>query len=266
MKSVRNRSIIGVVSDPTRYKVFILAAGLGTRLRPLTESVPKVMMPIEGDRPILEHTIQLLKDQGFRRFVVNTHYLGEKIISYFKDGRGLGVEISYSHEPEVALDTAGALKHASHLLSDDFLLLYGDELHFFDFAPALEFHEREKPIATVILKRSAYPQEGDVVEIDRTTSRVIGWRGRPHDVHAYGEKMFLNSGLYVLSKNILDYIPKGLPVKLDGEIFPKLIKDNARIYGYVTDDDILDIGTPENYERAKRWYREKKASRAKKHR
>lgn len=239
-------------------KVMILAAGFGTRMSSLTQDVPKIMLPVEDSKPLLEHTICLLRNQGFRKFIVNLHYLPEKIINYFKDGKGFGVEIIYSDESQQLLETAGAIKKAENFLSDDFILIYGDQLHFFDFRPALEFHRRNKALATIILKRSDLPQNGDLVEIDHKTKKINKWHPRPHKFHDFSNDLFLNSGLYVLSKEILNYIPPGSPSKLDIEIFPNLVKQGKAVYGFFAEQDILDIGTPEKYEIAKQWYKKNK--------
>ena len=120
-------------------KAFILAAGLGTRLRSLGLDVPKVMVPI-GGKPLLEHHLELFKRQGIHEFIVNLHYLPEKITDYFGDGSKFGVSITYSHEPEL-LGTAGAVKKMeTDLRGGSFIVFYGDNLVRVDFAPLVEFH------------------------------------------------------------------------------------------------------------------------------
>lgn len=244
--------------DQSKITVAILSAGLGTRLRPLTETIPKVMVPFD-DVPLLEHTILLLKGQGFRKFVVNLHYLPEIITEHFGDGKKLGVEIRYSDETDQLLETAGAIKKMEPLLSDPFLLLYGDHVHFYDFQPLLNFHTSHKALATLALKRSDNPQNGEIAEVDPVSNRILVWHTRPHDIKEYSDAYYINSGLYVLSKEILNDIPINQPIKLDGEVLPLLIKTRQDIYGLPTDEHILDIGTLEKYQFAKEWYREKKS-------
>lgn len=241
-------------NDLSRYKVLILAAGLGTRLRPLTNTIPKVMVPIYKDHPLLEHTLCLLRDQGFREFIINLHYFPEKIVSYFGDGRRFGVHIVYSDESKQLLETGGAIKKIAHLLSDNFLLVYADSVCFFSFPPAVEFHQQHRALATIVLGRSGVPQDGDMAEVDHATQRIVKWHQRPHQIHEYGDKFFWNAGLYVLSKKIADYIPAGKPVKLDIEVVPRLVREERGVFGFLTSEPVLDIGTPEKYERAKEWY------------
>jgi mannose-1-phosphate guanylyltransferase/mannose-1-phosphate guanylyltransferase/phosphomannomutase len=242
------------MSDYSKYKVFVLGAGLGTRLRPLTDAVPKVMVPIYKDRPLLEHEILLLKGQGFTDFIVNLHYLPEKITGYFGNGERFGVSIEYSDESEKLMETAGAIKKAGESLSDDFIFIYGDELYFFDFKALIDAHERNKAFATIVLKRSDNPQAGEIAEIDPVTKKILKWSARPHDIHEFRENAYVNAGLYVFSKKILDFIPDNTPLRLDIQVLPELIARGEKIYGFPTDENILDIGTPEKYEFAKQWY------------
>ena len=126
-------------------KAFILAAGLGTRLRSLGLEVPKVMVPI-GGKPLLEHHLELFKRQGIREFIVNVHYLPEQITRYFGDGTRFGVKITYSQEPEL-LGTAGAVKKMEQELRDEaFIVFYGDNLVRVNFASLVAFHQAHQEI------------------------------------------------------------------------------------------------------------------------
>jgi len=245
------------MADLSDYKVFILAAGLGTRLGDLGKDLPKVMLPV-GGKPLLENTINLLKSQGFKKFVLNTHYFSEKITGYFGNGEKLGVSIEYSDESKELLETAGAIKKAADLLSDNFILIYGDQAFSLDVRPLIKLHESKKALATILLKRSDEPQNGDLAEIDPKTSKIVGWYQRPHDFKDFSENMFLNSGIDVLSKKIIEFIPEGKS-KLDINILPELVKRGEDIYGFPTDEKILDIGTPEKYEYAQKWYENQKS-------
>src|SRR6266478_244793 len=152
-------------------KAFILAAGLGTRLRSLGLDLPKVMVPV-GGKPLLEHHVELFKRQGIHELIVNLHYLPEKITSYFGDGSKFGVRITYSPEPEL-LGTAGAVKKMERdLLEGTFLVFYGDNLVRVEFAPLIEFHRTRGALATVVLFESLEPWTGGVVETD-SNGRVL---------------------------------------------------------------------------------------------
>ena len=240
----------------TITQAVILAAGLGTRLRPFTDSYPKPMLPING-KPLLERIIMALKAQGITEFIVNLYHLPEKITDYFGDGFRFGVSIKYSDESGGLLETAGALKKMEPMLHDNFLLLYGDEVHAFDFRPLIDFHIKNKALATVILKRSDLPQNGEIGEVEPVTRRIVAWYTRPHSIMDYGDRLHVNGGLYALSKNILKYVPAGRPVKLDGEALPAAMTAGEPVFGWATDEEILDINTPEKYRYAEEWHKKR---------
>lgn len=242
-------------------QAFILSAGLGTRLRPITDKVPKVMAPIAEGKPLLEHTIESLRDQGIKDFVLNLHYLPEIITSHFGNGSKLGVSILYSDETNLLLETGGALKKAAPMLDDEFLLIYGDELYFFKLKPLFELHDKTDGLSTVVLKQSDIPANGDVVEFDPETHKVVGWYPRPHGFDKFGANMALNDGIRIISKEILKYItePEGIPVKLDAQVFPRAMEAGESFYALLSNEPIIDIGTPEKYELAKAYYKEAKS-------
>lgn len=245
---------------PERSKItqaFILGAGLGTRLRPLTDTVPKVMVPIAPGKPLLEHTIELLRDQGITDFVINLHYLPDTIVSHFGDGKKWGVRIAYSDETSGLSETGGALKKAEQLLDDEFLFIYGDELHFLDLQPVIAQHQKSDALITMVLKGSDSPENGDIAEFDSMTRRIVRWHARPHKIAALDEIKMLNAGIYVLSKKVLHAVPDGVSVKLDGEVIPRLLADGVPMYAFPSKEVILDIGTPEKYELARKLYRDK---------
>lgn len=240
-------------------QAFILGAGPGTRLRPLTDVVPKVMVPISGSgKPLLEHSIEWLRDRGITDFVINLHHLPDVITSHFGDGKKWGVHIVYSDETGRLLETGGALKKAEPLLEDNFLFMYGDELHFIDPRLLVAAHfEKDNALATIVLKISDVPSNGEIGDFDAVSRRITQWHTRPHDITGYTPTRMLNAGLYALSKRILDYIPSGIPAKLDGEITPRAFAAGEALYAFPTDEVVIDIGSPEKYEFAKKYYRER---------
>ncbi len=217
------------------------------------------MVPIAPGKPLLEHTIELLRGQGITDFIINLHYLPDAIREHFGDGTRFGVDIRYSDETRQLSETGGALKHAESLLDDNFIFAYGDELYFIDIVPLVEAHVRKSALATIVLKTSDNPANGDIGEFDPADGRIIKWHARPHGVAEFSSHRMLNAGIYALSKKVLEYIPAGKPVKLDGEIIPGMLAAGEAIYAFPTDEPIVDIGTPEKYESAKEWYRNSKA-------
>jgi histidinol-phosphate phosphatase family protein len=235
-------------------QALILAAGVGSRLRPITDSVPKAMVPIDNGLPLLEHVIRHLHGQGVSEFVVNLHHKPEAITSHFGDGTRLGVRIQYSFETNGLLDTAGAIRHAAPLLGGEFLLVYADQVHFFDFAPLVELRRKTGAVAALALKCSDDPSNGDLAELDDRSGRILKWHPRPHGITEFSDGIWLNTGLYALSKNIVDDIPAGRPVSLDREIIPGVIDAGVPVFGLPADEEILDIGTPEKYALARKWF------------
>lgn len=231
----------------------VLAAGIGSRLRPITDTIPKAMVPLTPTLPLLEHVLRQLTLQGIRRFVINLHHHPEAIRSYFGNGARFGAWIEYSDESDQLLDTAGAVRKAAPLLSEDFLLVYADQLHFYDYAPLLELHRRHRPLATVTLKRSDLPQNGDLAEAS-ADARIMRWHARPHEHRDFGGGKYLNAGITVLSRRIVEYIPAGRPVSLDREVIPALVSAGHPVYGLAVETDILDVGTPDKYDYARKWF------------
>jgi NDP-sugar pyrophosphorylase family protein len=227
-------------------KAFILAAGLGTRLRSLGLDVPKVMVPI-GGRPLLEHHLELFKRQGIHEFIVNLHYLPEKITGYFGDGSRFGVSIIYSHEPEL-LGTAGAVKKMeSELRGGAFVVFYGDNLVRVDFGPLLEFHRARQALATVALFASPEPWTGGVVETD-SNGRVLRFVEKPDRKQVSTNQ--ISAGILVLEPQVLDAIPAGQFYDFGRDVFPKLLAEHRPVYAMEPKAYIQDVGTPERLAKA----------------
>lgn len=235
-------------------KAFILAAGVGSRLRPITDHVPKAMVPIADGLPLLEHHIRQLKTEGIREFVINVHHHAQRITEHLGDGSRLGVRIEYSDETAELMDTAGAVRKAAPLLGPEFLLIYGDQLHFFDYGTLLALHRQRGGLATLVVKHSDIPQNGDVVQVDADTGRITQWHPRPHTFTSFPDSMYLNAGMYVLSSDIVDHIPEGRPVSLDREVLPAVLAKGLPLFALPTTGDILDIGTPAKYQHARDWF------------
>jgi len=242
--------------DRSKMTIMITGAGLSTRMRPLTDNIHKIMLPIAPGLPMLEHTLNLMKQQGFKNFVVNTHYLPHTITDYFGDGKKFGLNIAYSHESGEPLEVGGGLKKAAHLLSDPFMLIYGDHLHFLDFDPFFELYEKSGGAGVIALSDQGNPLEGEVAEFNKDSYRIIRWYTRPHNIKKVSDTHLRNAGFYILSKSILDHIPANKKVSLDKEIMSGIIESGVPLYGLKIEDPFIDIGTPERYEYAKKWYQE----------
>lgn len=221
-------------------KVVILAGGKGTRLRPYTTAFPKPLMPI-GNRAILEILVRQLKARGFKDIIVLVGYLSELITAFLGDGNKFGVNVVYSKE-EKPLGTVGGLSLIKKELQDNFLMINGDTLTSLNFAELVDDHEKHSAIATISLKKRQVPIDFGVVEVN--TNNVV---------KSYTEKPTLenlvSTGVNVLSPKVFEYIE---PNKyLD---FPTLIQNlitaKETVRGHIFDGYWLDIGRPDDYEKA----------------
>lgn len=204
-------------------KVMIMAAGKGTRLRPITDLVPKPMAPI-ANRPALHHIIGLLRRHGIRDIVMNLHHLPDLISGYFGDGRDMGVRITYSHEPEL-LGTAGGVKNNQTFLQGDaFLVMSGDALTDFDLTGLVAAHRRNGSIATLAVKEVDDPRQYGVIVAD-DDSRVVGFQEKPTLEQA--RSRMCNCGIYVFEPEIFDWIPEGEFDDFGRRLFPELLRQRV---------------------------------------
>jgi NDP-sugar pyrophosphorylase family protein len=232
----------------------ILAAGKGTRLHPVTETVAKPMVPI-GGRPVLEHTMRWLRDHGVRRVAVNLHHRPESVRGHFGDGSGFGVEIRYSEEPEL-LGTAGGVKRMEAFFDDPFLVVYGDVLTDLDLGALAACHRSRGAVAhaTLVLDQRADAAQCGVVELD-ADGRIRRFVEKPPP----GEirSPWVNSGVMVLDRALLARIPAGRFSDFGREVLPAWLADGVPVYGWPLPAGafLVDVGTPESHARAEREWR-----------
>lgn len=219
---------------------FVLGAGLGTRLRPLTEDRPKPLIPVVN-RPLITYAFDRLIDVGIRGFVVNTHHAPQAFPAAFPEGRYRGREIRFRHEP-ILLDTAGGVRNVADLFGDrPFLIHNGDILTDLPIERAVEHHLAGGDLATLVL-RSAGPALH--VAFDPETGRVIDIRNQ---LGTNRVRQFLYTGIAVLSPGFLSWIPKERPISLV-TVFLEILRTSGRIGGILLDEGIwCDLGTRESY-------------------
>jgi NDP-sugar pyrophosphorylase family protein len=231
-------------------KAIILSAGLGTRIRPLTDDIPKVMLPING-KPLLEHHISLLKRYGITDIAINLHYLPEKITGYFKEGNNFGVKITYSYEKEL-LGTSGAVKKLADFLNETFVVIYGDVAIDMNLGNLIKFHKKNNAAVTLVIHESDHPQDSDIIEVNKKSEILQLWK-KPHQIMP--KSNLTNAALYILEPKILTFIPKGQSDFIK-DIFPNLIKKGVKLMGYNTKEFIKDMGTLERYETVKKYFKD----------
>lgn len=222
-------------------KVVILAGGRGTRMGSLTEDIPKPMVKL-ADKPLIEHQIDLVKKFNYNDISILTGYKGEVIKDYFLDGNKWNVKINYHSDPK-PLGTSGSLKEIENIISDTFILLYGDTMIDIDFKDLLKFHHEKGGIATLLVHPNDHPFDSDLLEID-DNDRVTSFFSKPHKKKSYRRNL-VNAALYVLSPKIFKFIKKNSFSDFGKDIFPKLISLNQSIFAYNTTQYIKDVGTIE---------------------
>ncbi|GEO26584.1 nucleotidyltransferase [Alicyclobacillus acidoterrestris] len=223
-------------------KALLLAGGLGTRLRPLTENLPKPMTPV-FHRPWLEHLIVHLRDQGIEDIVLAVKYHADKIQSYFGDGESLGVNLQYAYERQL-LGTAGAIKNAQAMLSDTFLVFNADIIHHIDLQPLLEFHRGHRGVVTIGLTEVDDPSQYGVVQRTKL-GEIIRFVEKPRREEAPSN--LINAGIYVMEKAALDWIPESRETSIERQTFPTLIDNGMGVYGTSIHGYWMDMGTHERY-------------------
>ncbi|NJK29596.1 MAG: NTP transferase domain-containing protein [Acaryochloris sp. SU_5_25] len=227
-------------------RAVLMAGGEGTRLRPLTCDLPKPMVPILN-RPIAEHIVNLLKQHQIHEIIATLYYLPDVMRDYFRDGSDFGVQMTYGIEEEQALGTAGCVKNISALLTDTFLVISGDCITDFDLTAALHFHHAHHSKATIVLARVPNPMEFGVVITD-PQQRICRFLEKPSTSEVFSDTV--NTGIYILEPEVLDYLPSDQPTDFSKDLFPLLLEKNEPMFGYVAEGYWCDVGSLDSYREA----------------
>jgi mannose-1-phosphate guanylyltransferase / phosphomannomutase len=228
-------------------RAVVMAGGEGSRLRPLTSTQPKPMLPILG-QPMMTHILRLAAAHGVTEVVATVHFLGSIVRNYFGDGSELGVTLEYSTEEE-PLGTAGSVKNAQRLLGDTALVLSGDSLTDVDLSEVMRFHQQKGAAVTVTLKRVEDPLEFGIVIVDED-GRVQRFLEKPGWGDVFSDT--INTGIYVVEREVLDLVPVGQEYDFSRDLFPLLLQRGLPIFGCVTDRFWTDVGTLEAFMAAQR--------------
>ena len=227
-------------------KAVVMAGGEGTRLRPMTSSMPKPLLPV-ANRPIMEHVLRLLRQHGLSEVVVTVQFLASLVRNYFGDGEELGMVLHYANE-EVPLGTAGSVKNAEDLLSgDSFVVISGDALTDIDLSALIAYHKEKGALVTVCLTRVQDPVEFGITITD-DEGRVERFLEKPTWGQVFSDTV--NTGIYVMEPEVFDYVPAGKSVDWSSEVFPQLLAEGKPVYGYVAEGYWEDVGTHESYVKA----------------
>lgn len=228
-------------------KAMVLAAGEGTRLRPLTLALPKPMVPV-ANVPLLERTLRLLATQSIRDIAVNLYHRPEAIRAALGYGSALDVRLHYSDE-ETLMGTAGGVRRMESFLDETFLVLYGDNLYQADFAPLIRFHREKKALATIATFTTPNPTACGLVVTDEP-GRVTRFQEKPPPEEVFTDQA--NAGVYVLEPEVLRYIPPDTPFDFGRDVFPALLadRDAGILYALPLSGYLQDTGTVPTYQQA----------------
>lgn len=233
-------------------RAMVLAAGLGTRLRPITYEMPKPMVPVLN-KPVMEHILRLLAKHDFTETIANLHWFPELIEGHFGDGSDCGVSLTYSRE-EALLGTSGGVRNAAGFLGDSFLVISGDALTDIDLRAMREFHESHEGIATLAMKRVEDTSQFGVAIVG-SDGRIQGFQEKPDPAEALSN--LANCGIYMFRSEIFDFFPPPGTSKAAGpgdpegfadwamDVFPRLLESDVPFYSHEIDAYWNDIGNLE---------------------
>lgn len=220
----------------------VMAGGFGTRLKPLTVSLPKPMVPV-GNRPLMEHVVKLLAQHDLRSILVLLYFQPEAISEHFGDGTQWDVNIQY-RRPNADFGTAGSVRYALKSLADRFVVISGDVLTDIDLSKAVEFHVQRNAEATMVLSRRENPLAFGIVITDEN-GRIIRFLEKPSWGEVFSDT--INTGIYILERSILESLPQEEAYDFGKDIFPRLLTENRRLYGYVSPGYWRDVGNVNEY-------------------
>lgn len=220
----------------------ILAGGRGSRLHPLTETIPKTMIPILN-RPLLEYPLSKFADYGIDEVFLTLHHLPESISNYFGSGQNFDIALRYALE-ERPMGTAGGVKSLESHFTGTIVVSNGDVFTNLDLSRAISFHREKGAIATIVLTQVDSPSAFGMVETD-SDHRILGFVEKPLPEQVTTN--WINAGTYILEPGALSYVPDKESCMFERDLFPNLLDSHAPVYGFPSRAYWMDLGTPVNY-------------------
>ncbi len=231
-------------------KAFLLAAGYGTRLRPITNTIPKCMVPIQ-DRPLLGWWFELLHSHGVSDVMVNTHYLPEPVREYINQQNQAGDGLTaYEYYESELLGSGGTIRSNRDFVADEesFLVCYADNLTNADLTAFQRFHDTHDGVLSMALFHTNQPEQCGITALDQN-NRITDFEEKP----THPKSNLANAGIYLVRQAVFDLLPEKQELDFGKDVLPRLV---GRMYGWRTEGYLIDIGTMENYKRAnKEWKR-----------
>ena len=230
-------------------KALILAAGFGTRLKPLTNDIPKPMFPVLN-RPILEHALNFLSSQGIKEIAINLHHQPEGIIDYFGNGKNFNVKLHFSKEENI-LGTAGGIKKLELFFKDDtFLVINSDILADVNLKDVLKFHQEKKSKLTLVVRQDSNTEKYDSIQRVEE-GRIVNFLGHSIKNSAVTTKVMF-TGIQIMEPDIFSRIPENKFCGTTEDVFPRMIQDGIPVYGFLHKGYWIDMGTRETYIQAQK--------------
>jgi mannose-1-phosphate guanylyltransferase len=227
-------------------KAMVLAAGVGSRLDPLTASVPKPSVPVVN-RPVMEHLLLLLKRHGITDVCANLHYLPEKLTEYFQDGSPLGMQILFEYEEKLSGDAGGVRACRKFLEDGTFIVIMGDLITDADLTMLVAEHKKKKAIASIAVKRMDDVTRFGVVVVD-DNGFITGFQEKPKAEEALSN--LISTGIYIFEPEVFDHIPATGDFGFGKQLFPKLVKEGFPVLGIEIETYWSDVGTIDQYREA----------------
>jgi mannose-1-phosphate guanylyltransferase / phosphomannomutase len=234
-------------------KIIIVAGGLATRMRPITEEIPKCMIDING-KPLIQHQLEFFKSRGYKDIIFCVAHLADKVKEYFEDGKKFGLNINYVQETKELMGTAGSVKLAEKIIGKDenFIVYYGDNLTNIDFDKFTNFHITKKALATICLRSlpKSYKSSSIIILDKEKKIKVFLEKPSTEEFKKYeNENIFINSGIYIFNREIFKLIPANLKFDFAKQLFPLILEKKLGLYGYSTNEYFREIGRVEKYEK-----------------
>lgn len=226
-------------------KAMIMAAGVGSRLMPLTAELPKPMVPM-ANKPLMENSIRLLAEHKCKDIIANLHYQADMISGYFRDGDRFGVNMNYSREKEL-MGTAGGVKKCDWFLNETFVVLSGDALTDIDLSKFYQQHKASGALASIALKKVVEVEQFGIV-ICSESGKITSFQEKPRSQEALSNSA--NTGIYIFEPEIFKYIPTAQFYDFGKQLFPYLVKIGAPFYGFEIEDFWCDVGNISAYRQA----------------
>lgn len=235
-------------------KAIIVAGGIGERLRPITNSIPKPVVKVAG-KPILEHVINLFKEHSITEFIISVCYLPERITDYFGSGDKFGVKIKYIYEDvDNPLGTAGNIASAKKYIKSDLIVTYADILRDLNISDMIKFHLQKKAFSTLNIYKRFGKNPKSMVLFNKE-KQIEKFFERPSTEDINDDFVWCNGSFYIFKPEIFDYLPTGLKKDFGKDIFPLLIKQRKAVYAFPTDGYFIDIGDRVKLEKARKTFK-----------